>query len=266
MIFNRLYRIFVTQYIYKMKKILLIALCATLSTTVFGQRRVDWLVDQLITPTSLMTNANSTTNVTIHAVLKNNGPDSVIMGDSIYIQWYILAGNTIVISFPSNPTQIAFYKTASKTLLTGDTVHYRGSFIVPLYTVNSGNFGFYMNSEIRRLTLAEQLPSNNGKLVPFIWFNRHGNGVSVENIDLAKLNVSPNPTNGVINFTLPVSNATENNVSAKIYDMSGKLVRETISTLQDINSLDLSTLNNGIYFVNITNGTLNYETKVTIIK
>lgn len=69
------------------------------------------------------------------------------------------------------------------------------------------------------------------------------NGSSIEKIKYSEtINIYPNPTTGVINLNLPV----ENNSSFSIFDMQGTLV---MSGEINSNKLDISSLANGMYFV-----------------
>ena len=78
------------------------------------------------------------------------------------------------------------------------------------------------------------------------------------NTSLSSIKLYPNPTNG----TLYIS--TENEVDVKIIDMIGKVVFTQKNVTNNTN-LDLSLLTQGVYFVNLTNGS-NSETKRVIIK
>lgn len=64
-------------------------------------------------------------------------------------------------------------------------------------------------------------------------------------IELIASNIYPNPTTGIINIT------TSKNLEAiHVFDISGKMVHsQTIATKQNNVELNLSSLNNGIYFI-----------------
>jgi len=70
--------------------------------------------------------------------------------------------------------------------------------------------------------------------------------LAVNDNGIEDLSLSPNPTNGVVNITLP-GNRTLSNVS--VYDVTG---REVISINDDINSLDLGNFSTGIYIARLT--------------
>ena len=75
----------------------------------------------------------------------------------------------------------------------------------------------------------------------------------------SKLSVFPNPNSGEISIKLhdPYLNA-----SMKIFDSAGKMVfsKENIN-----NQLEISNLNSGVYFVNLTNDQQNYITKFLVM-
>lgn len=62
----------------------------------------------------------------------------------------------------------------------------------------------------------------------------------------------PNPTNGILNIGIE-SEMTDAIYSVKVYDLSGKIVFSKNNLPKGKNTLDVSELKNGIYFIELTN-------------
>ena len=73
-----------------------------------------------------------------------------------------------------------------------------------------------------------------------------------ETVDMFK--VYPNPVVSNVNFEIPSAHEDQKSINIKVYDLSGKLVLNSISTVYFGNntiSLDMSELNNGTYIIHI---------------
>ena len=76
------------------------------------------------------------------------------------------------------------------------------------------------------------------------------------------MNVYPNPTSGMLNISLPVTNSSS---ELTIYDMTGKKVYGTqISALSTQLSLDMSVYQQGVYFIRLSNDQLVKTIKVIL--
>jgi hypothetical protein len=72
-----------------------------------------------------------------------------------------------------------------------------------------------------------------------------------ENEAFTTLNIAPNPSSGILSFTIP---SAIQNAKVKIYSIDGKLVFSEEGTLETTTSYNLKHLNNGLYFINISDG------------
>ena len=82
-----------------------------------------------------------------------------------------------------------------------------------------------------------------------------------------QVSVFPNPTNGILTFSW--SGQKVGNATIVITDMVGRTVhteKMQISTTSGENMIDLSSLKSGIYFININSGSINFSSKISIIK
>lgn len=81
--------------------------------------------------------------------------------------------------------------------------------------------------------------------------------VSVKNLALnsSNVSVSPNPTNGLVNVAVSLQN--KENLTISVSNALGQVVSSSnfASISNETLSLDLSSQNNGVYFVSVSNGT-----------
>jgi hypothetical protein len=77
-----------------------------------------------------------------------------------------------------------------------------------------------------------------------------------------EFSVYPNPTSGMINVTIPVSANTQ---TLRILDVTGKMVIQKTS-VKRVQSFDVSALPNGLYFLQLTEGTKSTYRKFIINK
>jgi len=79
-----------------------------------------------------------------------------------------------------------------------------------------------------------------------------------------QISIFPNPTNGVVNVSL-YATASDADYSVKLFDISGKLVFEEVIYRNDSQStyqFDITSFASGVYFMEVSNGTVNDVTKI----
>ena len=87
----------------------------------------------------------------------------------------------------------------------------------------------------------------------------YGNNIlSNEDIEISEFSIYPNPVKNVLFLSSPVD--TES-LKTKIFNIEGKLLSAQNLELEKQVSIDISTLSNGIYFLNIEDGKGNSEMK-----
>lgn len=100
------------------------------------------------------------------------------------------------------------------------------------------------------------------------WYEFSSLTNSIQNINQQQLNLNvfPNPTSGLIN--IEYEKVTSNKLQLSIYDVIGQqTINYELSTIDSKNSIDLSSLNNGIYIFEILNdGLLIKKDKIIITK
>lgn len=75
-------------------------------------------------------------------------------------------------------------------------------------------------------------------------------------------NMWPNPANSNVNISF--NSAVENNASVVIYDVQGRIVKQSSLTGSE-NTVDIQNLTSGVYFVNVSNG-VKKEVKKLVVK
>ncbi len=245
-----------------MKKVLLTLALALTAGFSHAQRVVDWSVESIVAPTSLTSTASSTSFL-YDIVLKNNGTDKVLIGDTLGYQISASQGATVIFALPNGGVYI---RPITKDIAAGDTIHLTGAFSVGIRPNLSVNITLRAFSQVFNRTPTGLIPetsfTNNSKTRDMVWYNPQGWGVSVADVYTNNLSVSPNPATDVVNVKVNLvdpSKASELTVT----DMTGRVVyTETITG--SVATISTEALESGIYIINVKNGDLTSTSKVTV--
>ncbi|MCO6494588.1 MAG: T9SS type A sorting domain-containing protein [Bacteroidetes bacterium] len=255
--------------------ILSMAAAIFFSTNASAQRHIDWSVDEILVPPSEIrqTDFQQGSQFKLSFVLKNKGADTARVGDSVFYRIVVPISQSQAILIPG-PTQNTYSVTVlSKELAPNDTLIIGGSYNINLFPSNSSMevnvtvVSLLMNRGADSIAAEDNSTNANNALSENLnWYVWQGWGVGVHNVDAeTNFTVYPNPSNsGIfhINSLLLNPNSSENQI--KVFDIKGQLVYST--ELSQNQSIDLSALNNGIYFVEFNNGLIKETTKVSITK
>jgi hypothetical protein len=252
------------------KKLLFTALVFGLINQAFSVgRSIDWSVDQIIKPaTSLSSNTSTGTKIDFNFILKNNGPDSAKIGDTILYQMAFLSGSTPIYAFPNAGYYFVLLK---KNMGNGDTLQIKGAIQFGVYPNSSASLNFGVLSHI--VNRANGLTfegagtiANNQKTTPFIWYNPQGWPVAVANFSVEKPKIYPTVANEVIHVNLPVTTIGKTTV-IRIYSVIGNLISEKIVP-EGESTCNISTngISNGSYIVSVDTGGQVTSTRVIIQK
>lgn len=254
-----------------MKKTLTLLLALVLTISLYAQRNVDWSIDELITPNNLFSNEQTGTDIPIKFVCKNNGPDALQAGDTIF--WFAVvidvSSNQVIIQAPTNALNgVRYITTLTETLNSGDTLHVGRSLRTTSYLTQSRDIRLGLGTSLRNRSnpITDSITENNELIQNMIWFNPWENGVSVEDI-VFKNNIAvfPNPANTELKVQLLQTNFEASTV--ELYDMQGRVVLSenvAASVMDAAYTLDVSEIPNGIYTVRVTNGDQVSTSKVSI--
>ncbi|MBD0822682.1 T9SS type A sorting domain-containing protein [Aestuariibaculum marinum] len=164
---------------------------------------------------TILTTSNQSPSATAIADIDNDSKKDVIVGYS--------SGNA--------NDQLTLYKSSnpsSETLIDGSQND--------IYSITVNDFDNDGDLDIATISLAENHLN---------WFENTtvSKSLSVKNTDVTAIQIYPNPSKNKLNF----NNFNDTNSSISIYDILGHLVMNT--RLQDKNTLDVSTLNKGMYLL-----------------
>ncbi|MDP2176390.1 MAG: T9SS type A sorting domain-containing protein [Bacteroidota bacterium] len=199
----------------------------------------------MIKPLQLISNKLNEVKV----ILKNNGKDTVLIGDTIYFR--TIVNHSLLLS------NWQFY-TILHIMAPGDTIHH--SFNLPHLTIERDHYSiFTIQSACQNrpsLNLEGDTTRENNLAHKRIWFLLRERNIVVNTSFNSMFQVFPNPASDFINIK---SNKSIKEI--RIYDNLGKLVHCSIvnNTSEEI-QIDFSQNQKGIYFIHLIdiNENLNY--------
>lgn len=236
-----------------MKKLLLtLVLFAAASFAAQAQRSINWSTDSIVGLDTVY-GANSGSPFQIHIVMKNNGTDTVLPGDSLAYQVAATFSNDqVIFAVPNNGLAA---RVINDTVLPGDTMHVSlgtltvnvnvqpssvCKFKVVTHVINRPNLNFETAGNL----------TNNNLVKNFVWFNPQGwpVGFAEELANAANsLSVYPNPSSSVVNFDIDYNKAAK----VAVMDITGRLV-ENVNFEFNKAQVNVSNYNKGIYLYQVT--------------
>ena len=179
--------------------------------------------------------------------------DSINVGDDYNID-HILHDERGLISIKDSINGFAFYNFLEPVIVEGDFyIGYRQDDdydILVGYDINSspGFEPIYFNTS----GVWQRFQQNEGVLMIRPHFRSHQFTSVDDEIKELEVGVYPNPTNGVIHFSEYVN-------QIEVYHLNGRMV---LSQNELINSIDISNLDNGMYFLSLRSGSEIKRTKI----
>lgn len=120
-------------------------------------------------------------------------------------------------------------------------------------------------ASVKNLMLRFELVSQSGNSVFIDNINISRNAVGIKNVfSEEELNVFPNPSQGAFNITLDMKN--KNNLSLKLYDALGREIRDFSEGVKTNNTIIVSGLPVGAYYIKADNGTFTAQKRVIVLK
>lgn len=233
-----------------------------------AQRDVDWEVVELIEPQAL----NSTTRGTefrVIAVVKNNGPDTVYVGDSILFQTILFDEQGVhLLSFPRG----YYYTLIDSQLNPYDTMHLAtginrmNAYPKATRSLQIQFTSWVFNESTNDFIYQDTLFQNNTILTDCMWLNPENSNVGVEEYQKGEIfALSPNPAAGNVMVRWPSNSLFSDAIHIRVFDMSGRVVlaRELDShyTYCDLNTSDLAP---GLYNVLFSSGGLRHSKRLVV--
>lgn len=238
-----------------MKKILLTLVSVIALTGLsFAQttRTIDWSTESILYPDSLKSTPSSGTPFNVEVVMKNNGTDAALSGDSIWFQFAvsIISNSQTIVLYPGPSSSTFALKILNKTIASGDTMHLALSLNANLKFLQSTNVRFaFIAHCLNRPGLGFESASgltNNQKSKDIVWFNEHGWYVGIDGALANTTKVYPNPVKDVLNINVTYDLPKVLN----IFDITGRKVEEVLFDEKNT-TVNVSTYTRGFYFYEI---------------
>lgn len=237
----------------------------------FAQRVIDWSISEVFTPTELLSNEQSGTQIPVHMALKNNGTATAKTGDTLVYQIVIAdQNNNGIIFYPSSTTLAT--RILSRDVAANDTIHLRVNLSAQIFARNSLNVNFLAVCYLwnRGGTDPIQMESdnaNNRTTKSITWWNPYKNGVGIKNVANGKLlQVYPNPANNEVTVNWPLA-STGSAATINITDINGKVVESKImNNFTGNETINVSSLHAGLYFVEIATADVKMTEKIQIVR
>lgn len=238
-----------------MKKILLTLGLALVANLGFAQRNIDWSVEQIISPTSVVHGQP----INVHIVCKNNGTADAFVGDSVFTR-IALANGQIVSNW--------VVRTLTKDMMPDDTLHIQIAFSSVTNTGLSFSSTFIAQSVIQNrpaISLEQSATiANNSKTITIDYINDKGWGVNVKDVDAQNfMNLYPNPATDVLNVDVKMLGNYD--ATIEVLDLNGRVVYSAVGYNTPSGfSINVADLSKGLYIVRIKNNDFVSTSKVNI--
>ncbi len=235
-----------------MKRVLLSVFTIILCLNVFGQRKVDISIS-LLAPAN-GTSINSLQPYPVTLQYKNNGPDSLIKGDSLIFEYSYGSSSSQTIDTPAN---ILIF---TGTLHNGDSGTFTFSHPLDLEGSTSGSILVccelvaYIKHTGQKDSI--DLTSTESQLVSCNTLNFEGSGI--DNVSILRGSVSVHPNPAIQNTTFSYQTLTAGQVNLSLYDITGKLVTSVVNEYETPGkfeqNLNTENLKAGIYMYKLSTG------------
>lgn len=253
-----------------MKKNLLLVFAAVSMGSTFAQK-IDWSTDAIIKPTEIRSSTTTGSTVTYQISMKNLGPDSAMVGDTVLFQIGIVnSSNQAIVVAPSASN--FYFKVLNKKVRIGDTVSYSGSFTFGTYTYPSQYVKVIAVSHLInasrgiKFETATSIANNTKTSADITWFNPQGWPVSTKNANLAQTKVTPTLAQNEV--TVSMNNfEVGSDVTISVVDITGRVLQSnSFAAGNNEYKINVADLSNGNYFVRITNGSKTSVEKIVVQK
>lgn len=252
-----------------MKKIFTIIALLSCAFAVSAQRDVDWEVVEFIEP-EILASTTQGTEFRIVAVLRNNGPDTVVSGDSLLYQIVIRnSQNQVLAALPDGSFN---FRVLDDQLNPGDTMHYISPNIrINAYPNLSTTLKVELNSRVINRgsanTMNEESSFDNNILTEDrVWANPQGWGVGVEDHNMTKMiELSPNPATDKVSVSWLINSSTTEFTNIQVFDISGrKVIERDVDSRSARYSLNTSDLDRGVYTIQVMSGEYTFTERLVI--
>jgi hypothetical protein len=244
-----------------MKKLFTLLSFVFVITFANAQRKCDLLITQYIPGPGWEIQNGRPFDITVK--VKNIGPDAIKVTDTIL---YLLKLDASYIMSGGSPIGKAFFGLAIAP--GAEVTQYLFTGLTLTFTTIDGTHQFCTETTLFNRSTSDgatDLNTANNTGCAAVLMNKFPSGInSPGSITLNGLSVSPNPTMG--NTIIAYSLSDNNNVKITVRDLSGRevmsVVNEKMGAGSYEKSIDMSSLNAGVYFVEYTAGDKVYTSKL----
>jgi len=232
-----------------------------------AQRYADWEVVDIVEP-KILRSTTVGTEFSIIAALRNNGPDMMLPGDSLYYQIAILnTSNEVLVQIPRG----WYFTFIYDTIPPGDTLFFdAGTHRMNTYPRESSKLKVMFTSLIFGYGTVnwiydDTLTTNNSLIVERNWLNPEGS-LSISSADgHSSVDLTPNPANEVVDVNWLINSSLSNTALIQVVDMTGRTVlsREVDSRVSSL-PIDIAELEQGIYTVHVVTGQLHFTERLVV--
>jgi len=252
-----------------MKRVFTIIALLSSAFAASAQRDVDWEVVEFIEP-EILASTTQGTDFRIVAILRNNGPDTVVAGDTLLYQIVIRnSQNGVIAALPNGTFNFTILE---RTLAPTDTMHY----ISPNVRINAyPNLSTILKVELNSRvinrgsenTMNEESSFENNVLTEDrVWANPQGWGVGIEEQKMLEMvTLSPNPASDLVNVSWLINSSLAHTARIDIVDMTGRRVlsREVDSRMPSV-PIEIDELEAGFYTLHVVTGQLHFTKKLVV--
>lgn len=228
-----------------------------------AQVTVDWSVESIDKPTELNSTSGTGTALDGTFILKNNGPDAVIIGDTLLYQIvvYNASNNQVMVAAPNGGF---FFVLVKKIYNSGDTMQLKVKHTATVNVYPSVDVKYevrsFVTNNARGLKL-ENAGASNILQKAMVWYNIQKWPVSTTTIGFNTATITPSVFHNELNVVLNKIMLNETAL-VNIYDMQGKLVSSNNLSTEASTRINTESLSNGMYILKVVQGSDVYTTKV----
>ncbi len=254
-----------------MKKFFTLVIVAALSTVAYGQRVVDLQVKAMVSPDKL----NSTdqgTLMKLNLEVFNDGPDDLMIGDTIYYSMILANLNNQVITQIPQDAHLGYVTVGlilARNVNAGDTFHFLKDINIALLATNT----FEVN--VMGTVFAQNRPdltfegsgsnADNRKVSKIIWYNKDNFPLSTSILVTDGVIVYPNPAADVTTISLSAVEVGET-TTLRIFDINGKevFVETKAAGVADAFEVNTTAFENGVYMIQVSSGAQIRSSKLVV--
>ncbi|HCS19932.1 MAG TPA: hypothetical protein DIW47_05115 [Bacteroidetes bacterium] len=254
-----------------MKKFFTLIMVAAISSVAYGQRLADLSVKTIVSPDKLESTDQGTL-MKLNLEVYNDGPDDLMIGDTLYYSMILANLNNQVITQLPQDAHLGYVTVGlvlTRNVNAGDTIHFLKDINIALLANNTFEVNVIASifAQNRPDLVFEGSASNtdNRKTVKIIWYNKDKFPLSSGTVVMDGLTVYPNPASELTTIQLSAVEIGET-TTLRVFDVNGKevFIESKAAGVADSFELNTSLFENGIYMVQVSSGSQIRSSKLVV--